>query len=116
MTTTLATRGASGRSVAGLGVAAWIALASVVGWMWFDASHCLDYTIVWPTRGHELLCGSGTFPYEPVFLTFVLAGFAGLVLVVRSWGEPRRGWWLAPAAILPFVAYGVLRVVVVALG
>lgn len=102
------------RSALGIGTAAWVVLASAVGWVAFELGPCPWREDPWPrSRGAELVCRSGTFPYEPLFLTFVVTAFVGLALVLLAPpAGPRRTWSLVGAAALPLAAYAALRVIV----
>lgn len=113
MTSALMTRRPVWPRLLGAVSALWVVLAGAVGWVVLNSRFCVSSDRPWPpSRGTELLCTRGDIPYEPIFLTFVLAAFVGLAVVVRTWGDPSRTRWLLLAAAAPVVAYGVLRLVV----
>lgn len=98
----------------GLGTVAWVAVATVVGFLVFETEHCLmdSDTGVPLSRGAELVCGGG-YPFVPLFLAFVATAFASLAALILAW-DPVRGTrrLCLGVALLPIATYGLLRVIV----
>lgn len=103
------------RGLVGLVTAAWVASASLVGFLVLELGSCAaDWDDPRPRGpGADAVC-SGDFPFVPALLTFLVTGFVGLAVLVQRWGAGWRHTLLlcGGVALLPFVTYAALRVLV----
>ncbi|WP_244931085.1 hypothetical protein [Nocardioides sp. W7] len=106
---------AVGRGLVVLAVLGWIVIATLVGIGTFGNAYCVGtsgepYWMDW-ARGHRVCGIGGPDLYRGVMY---LGGVVALAAAVQAgWLTGRRFWLRCAAAVLtPFVAYGVLRVVV----